>query len=137
MHLKQLRWNTVPSARTNGPCNCFPQAEQELEINEIRFRIFTESTYVEVRDVDVVETVVGGGFGFEYDDEAEELEATLERLLNPSECPELDCLVGEGDVGLLHLCVELLGGDPKEPAERLWLRSSLRAWGTLSYGSRL
>lgn len=26
-HLKQLRWKTVPSARTNAPCIEFPQAE--------------------------------------------------------------------------------------------------------------
>jgi hypothetical protein len=33
-HLKQLRWNTVPKARTKGPCIGFPQAEHDLRINQ-------------------------------------------------------------------------------------------------------
>lgn len=74
MHLKQLRWKTVPNARTNAPCITFPQAEH-VEVGKLV-------------EVDAAVLPKPGRGEPEYDEEAEladECETTLRRGSSSSE----------------------------------------------------
>ena len=74
--MKQLRWKTVPSARTNAPCIGFPQAEHVLHNGSIRYRHFYhKAAHVEAKLAEV-EALDGGGPGFEWFEESEN-EVTL------------------------------------------------------------
>lgn len=48
MHLKQFKWNTVPKARTKGPCITFPHEEQAL--GGLNTRCKQKVTYAAGRD---------------------------------------------------------------------------------------
>lgn len=54
MHLKQFKWKTVPSARTNWPCIAFPQAE-----------------HVEARLAEVEEPTLGCLAALDWDEDTE------------------------------------------------------------------
>ena len=86
MQLKQFRWKTVPSARTNAPCMGFPHAEHilwELMLDDSsRGWTSTHDDATLVAAVDEAVTLVL------LADEKEDSEVTLSRRPERSECPD-------------------------------------------------
>jgi hypothetical protein len=91
MHLKQFRWKTVPSARTNAPCIGFPHDEQVLYTERYEKRVDFERCMVKegnlaYADAKLVEVTDANGLGGEPD-LLDESEVSLRRRPEASELP--------------------------------------------------